>query len=122
MGPQKLTKEGLLAMSAFGGIVVQNSKTRLRRWFSLRVTLGGFASLFLTRRLHRASSYCRRGSAEEFGKTAQVLRGCGQQHFVLCIARLNSNADEGRRGFGYLTTRRFTVRRAAWAPSRTRIS
>jgi hypothetical protein len=25
--------------------------------------------------------------AEEFSKTPQVLRGCGQQHFVLCPAQ-----------------------------------
>ena len=43
--------------------------------------LGNFA------RLHQASSYRRPAMAEEFSKTPQVLRGCGQQHFVLCPAQ-----------------------------------
>jgi hypothetical protein len=61
-------------------------KTRLRRWISWRGCWVAFASLFLPRRLHWASSHCRRGMAEEFDKTPQVLCGRGQQHFVFCIA------------------------------------
>jgi hypothetical protein len=62
-------------------------KTRLQGWFSWRVPWVPSVSLILPRRLHRASCWRRRGTTEEFGKTPQVQRGCGQQHLILYPAQ-----------------------------------